>query len=189
MAEGGSASADAIAREAGVTRSVLYRHFKGRDELIAIAVQRPFEAFRDAFRDACCRQDDHSELSDWDIEREFMSQLVQLFRAHHAFLGAVLSPRSPLRRSHQTQLRRQLRSTIDELVAVVIDEIQTRDRGYRPEVVSVALRLEVAMVSGLITHADWLLPQGGDSWSAAEILDHLTAFTLYGARLADGARR
>ena len=78
-------------------------------------------------------------------------------------------------------------STIEELVSIILEEIQTRDRGYQPAVVSAALLLEVAMVSGLVAHADWLLPRGSAAWSADEMLDHLTAFTLFGARQRGGS--
>ena len=87
----------------------------------------------------------------------------------------------------EREFMRQLSGTIEELVSIILEEIQTRDRGYQPAVVSAALLLEVAMVSGLVAHADWLLPRGSAAWSADEMLDHLTAFTLFGARQRGGS--
>lgn len=117
-----------------------------------------------------------------------MTGLVDHFRAHRDLLQTVLSDRSVLPDGERRALCAEFESTLDEIAGFIAEEITVSGRDIPLETVGVKLRLEIAMVAGLITNAAWLLPSGAGEWSTAELLDHLTEFTLYGAQTAPERR-
>jgi hypothetical protein len=148
----------------------------------------PFRRFLDDFRAVCNRGNGTGPLSDWELERAFMTGLVDHFRAHRDLLQTVLSDQSLLPGEQRRALRAEFEATLDEITVFIADEIRASRRNIPVESVGITLRLEIAMVAGLVSNGAWLLPSGERKWSTSDLLDHLTEFTLYGARSAPERR-
>ena len=182
--EGRAASFHDIAREAGVARSVLYRHFPNRTELLKEAALAPFVDFLDVFRDMCLAQFENRELSTWEIERTFISGVLKHIDSHRPFLGTVFGERSVISNSLKAAFCASVDHTIEEIGQVGIEEGRSRNRGIPLETISVKIRLVVALVAGISANRDWLIPADDRAWSRDDLLDKLTEFTLYGVQNA-----
>lgn len=175
--EGRAVTMHAIAAEAGVARSALYRHFPDRDQLLAEAALAPFVDFREAFRVAAGR-DLEQYRTVYEMERAFVGAILDHFAEHRDFVASVLSERSVL----DPRVRSQLVESIDE----VIEEISGVAKelgvvyGVPLESIDTWVRLVIALVTGIATNSSWLLPRGAAAWSRAELVDKLTTFILYG---------
>jgi len=175
--EGRAVTMHAIAAEAGVARSALYRHFPDRDSLLAEAALAPFVDFREAFRLAAGKNLDQYR-SVYEMERAFVGAILDHFAEHRDFVASVLSERSAL----DAQVRAQLVDAIDE----VIEEISAVARdlgvvyGVPLDSIDTWVRLVIALVTGIATNSSWLLPRGAAAWSRAELVEKLTSFILYG---------
>jgi len=182
--EGRAASFHDIARAAGVARSVLYRHFRNRAELLQETALAPFVEFLGAFREISLAQSASTELSTWDMERAFISGILEHLDAHRPFLSMVLSERSVISPSLKAAFCASVDHAIEELAEVGVEEGRSHNRGVPLETISVKIRLVLALVAGISENRSWLIPAGQRAWSRDELLDKLTEFTLYGVHNA-----
>jgi AcrR family transcriptional regulator/transposase len=185
--EGRAASFHDIARAAGVARSVLYRHFPNRAELLQETALAPFVEFLGAFRELSLAQSASTELSTWDMERAFISGILEHLDAHRPFLRAVLGEHSVVGHNLQAAFCASVDQAIEELAEVGVEEGRSHNRGVPLETISVKIRLVLALVAGISENRSWLIPAGQRAWSREELLDKLTEFTLYGVHNAPPA--
>lgn len=174
--EGRSVSLGAIAAEAGVSRSAMYRHFKSRDELLTEAALAPFVDFLDAFR-AVAHAQIKSGSTIWEMERAFVSAIVNHFSSHHEYVSTVLSDRSVL----DDALRARLFAEIDEVIAE-ISEVATElgaATGVSLEHIDIWVRFVIALAAGFAANERWLMPLNTAVEREAAI-DNLTSFVLFG---------
>jgi AcrR family transcriptional regulator len=176
--KGMSASAQEIAREAGVRRSVLYRHFASAEELVQAATLRPFSDFLAVFQS----MSDNSTLEQptplWDLMYGFLDNLMADLTSHRDFLTTVLSGPTPL---DSGELRRQLDHVLDEIV--VLTEHEGGIRGVDVSSLRVNTRLVVAMVAGLVSFGGWLLPDGARALDRSALIEQMSHLILYGVRI------
>ncbi|MFI7193998.1 TetR/AcrR family transcriptional regulator [Nocardia nova] len=177
--KGSAATAQEIAREAGVQRSVLYRHFSGVDELVHAAALRPFNDFHAMFRSMA-----RDSLGDprplWELLHSFIEELLDNFTRHREFLSTVLSEPSPLDFESRRKLVAELNSVINEIV--MLNEAEGASRGVDVSAMSGKTRLVLAMVAGIVTYGDWLLPRGEDELDKEQLVDLIADLVLYGVR-------
>jgi AcrR family transcriptional regulator len=181
--EGRSISLEAIAQEAGVSRSVLYRQFANRDGLLKEAAITPFVDFLEAFRSVALNQI-REERSIWDMERAFVAAILDHFANHREFVATVLSESSVLDEPTKAGLFVAIDAVIDEITTVA--EREGKFLGVPPEHIGMWTRLVIALVTGVSANGSWLLPRGSASWSRTELLDNLTTFILYGIQRPPG---
>lgn len=179
--QGTAVSALEIAREAGVHRSVLYRHFSGSEELIQEAALRPFSDFLEMFESLTLEQPDQPQ-SLWDLLCGFLDRLLTNIALHREFLMAVAMSPDQLGVS-SAQLRMQLDSLIERLAD--INAAQGALRGVDVEPLSNRTRLVLAMIVGLVTYGDWLLPHGPDELSRDALIEQMADLILYGVKKTD----
>jgi AcrR family transcriptional regulator/transposase len=182
--EGRAASFHDIARAAGVSRSVLYRHFRNRAELLQETALAPFVDFLGAFREISVAQSASAELSTWDMERAFISGILEHLDAHQPFLSTVLSERSAISHSLKAAFCASVDHALEKLAEVGAEEGRSHNRGVPLETISVKIRLVFALVAGISENRSWLIPAGQRAWSRDDLLDNLTEFTLYGVHNA-----
>jgi AcrR family transcriptional regulator len=184
--EGRAVSLAAISQEAGVSRSVMYRHFASRDELLTEAALAPFVAFVEEFRTVALTQIQARD-SIWEMERAFVGALLDHFSRHRQFIASVLSDGSVLDRQTREELYRRIDQAIDEITEVAVQLGEAL--GMAAEHIGTWVRMVIALTSGVSANQNWLLPRGSAAWSRQQLVDNLTTFILYGIQRPPGASR
>ncbi len=175
--EGRSISFGAIAKEAGVSRSAMYRHFRSRDELLTEAALVPFVDFLEAFRSVALAQI-RAGSSIWEMERAFVGAIFDHFADHQEYVATVLSERSVLDQPTRAKLFSAIDEVIDEITAVATE--LGGATGVPPEHVGIWTRFVIALAAGVVTNESWLMPRGSAALPREDLLDSLTTFALYG---------
>jgi AcrR family transcriptional regulator len=183
--EGRAVSLAAIAQEAGVSRSVLYRHFADRDELLTEAALAPFVHFVEEFRAVALTQIEARD-SIWEMERAFVGALLDHFDRHRQFISSVLSDGSVLDEDTRELLFRRIDRTIDEITEVA-GQLGAA-LGMTAEHIGTWVRMVIALTSGVSANQSWLLPRAAATWSRQDLIDNLTTFILHGIQLPPGSR-
>ncbi len=175
--EGRAVSLAAISQEAGVSRSVMYRHFASRDELLTEAALAPFVHFVEEFRSVALTQI-RARDSIWEMERAFVGALLDHFSRHRQFIASVLSDGSVLDQQTREKLYQDIDQVIDEITGVAV---QLGDALDMPaEHIGTWVRMVIALTSGVSANESWLLPRDGAAWSRRQLVDNLTTFILHG---------
>ncbi|WP_157390331.1 TetR/AcrR family transcriptional regulator [Nocardia terrae] len=182
--KGMSANAQEIAREAGVHRSVLYRHFASVEEIVQVATLRPFSEFLSMFQSIADSSGPDNPIPLRDFLYGFLDNLLNDLTAHRDFLTMVLSGLSPVDNS---ELWCKLDEVLDEITVIAGREGQIR--GVDVSSIGVNTRLVVAMTAGLVAFGDWLLPHGDRALDRHTLIEHMSNLILYGVqKVADEQR-
>ena len=173
---------DEIAAEAGVTRSVMYRHFPTKADLFREAVLSPFLDFLRDYRRVLDGRIDESRSADQTM-RAMVSILYDSLREHRdAMLGLVST-----RASIQPEVTREVDRLFDEFFAdmLVIGVHTSRPVGWIPleEDLELSIRLVLGMVAAAALLDPIFMPKGRRRPSRAQIIDRLSALAMYGLRL------
>lgn len=166
-----------IAHEAGVTESVLYRHYPSKATLFRESVLLPLVNVLTAFSEASARYLEHP-LDDRSMTRLVMGSLLDQLSDHRAALRSFVAAEDELDPEARADLHRALSEVMDKMGEIAEAEGERRGspRGGLGQAMSP--RLSVAMFISLIVHDAWLLPSGSDRPTRAQLLDHITEFTL-----------
>lgn len=175
-----SANAIEIAREAGVHRSVLYRHFSSADELIQMATLRPFSEFLRMFESMAQSDAPEGPKPLWDLMYGFLDELLENLTEHREFLLKVLSEISSPGGAELGDQRRELDALMDQIA--LLSESQGSVRGVDVASIGLNTRLVIAMVAGVVSFGDWLLPRDDDSLERAQLIEQMSDLILYGVK-------
>jgi AcrR family transcriptional regulator len=181
---GMSANAQEIAVEAGVHRSVLYRHFSTAEELVRLAALRPFQDFLDKIQLMTDRSPGDDPPPLWDLMVGFLQDLLEILDEHRDFLMMAMSDSSPLDAAERTAMRRELDRILDDIVSLARREGGAR--GLDMDSIAVNTRLAIALVIGTTAYGDWLLPGRTGAEDRPRLVAELANFILNGARLVSG---
>lgn len=174
-------TAEEIAAEAGVARSVLYRHFDGKSELFREAVLLPFVEFMRDYGKTWREQRD----APWDelrLGRVMVEIFYDSFTAHRdavlaAGSNATLDPES----------REGIRAAIDdffvEMMVIAHDEADRRTWISQDDL-ELTIRLFLASIAGAAVLDPLFLPGGADGPTKDQVVDRLTLLLVLGLRLA-----
>jgi AcrR family transcriptional regulator len=166
-----------LARAAGVSESVMYRHFGSKAGLFAEAVVAPFLDFLERFSEVSARY--FSEpLPVPVMMRLFVSELVDQLTRHRRSLRTVLAAAEDLEADTRAALVHGLDSVLVRLGEVVAAEQGLRHQPERPLGAEMDVRATVGMVLALVVLDDWLLPPGDRRPDRDQLVDHLTRFLL-----------
>ncbi|WP_155927635.1 TetR/AcrR family transcriptional regulator [Mycolicibacterium sp. CBMA 234] len=176
-----SANAQEIAAEAGVHRSVLYRHFGTTEHLVRLAALRPFEDFLDKIQQMTGRSTDDGPTPLWDLMIGFLHDLLDILDEHRDFLMMAMSDSSPLEAAERAVLRREMDRILDDIASLARREGGAR--GLDPESSAVNTRLAITLVMGTTAYGGWLLPGRTGTENRDRLVADLANFILNGARL------
>jgi AcrR family transcriptional regulator len=173
---------DDIAADAGVTRSVMYRHFPSKADLFREAVLNPFMEFLRDYRSVWQSQLDHRWHED-KVMTTMVSLLYDSIRSHRDAVVGLVSAQAAM----QPDVTREVDRLFDEFFAdmLVIGQDTSRPLGWIPtdEDLELSIRLVLGMVAAAAVLDPIFLPKGRRRPSRDQIIDRLAALALYGLRL------
>lgn len=167
-----------IAGRAGVTRSVLTRHFATKAELFAEVMTKPLLQFIDEWTRRWTSRLD-GQPTEPELVYEFISDLYRNSRAHVGALRLLMFSDEHL----DPQVRQQVWDKINEGLGAVLD-IANREigsHGYPTRHVDVTVRALISMVMGYVTLDPALLQT--TTADEDEVVTHLASLILYGLAL------
>lgn len=164
-----------VAEAAGVSLSVLYRHFESIADLFAAAALIPFTTFLDELTAAWLRQRD----GDWDDEammRAYLGDLLHNLHENRDVLTGLVAASKDVDR----EVLATLTTAVDDMFARIglMSELEAhRRQWFSAEGLDMVLRMLVAMVLGLVTY-DWLLTKPHNDRD--QLLDNMVSLALWG---------
>jgi AcrR family transcriptional regulator len=161
-------SMDDVARRLGITKSSLYHHVTGKEELLRIAVDQALDGLYEAMDEVAGLESPALDRLEALIRR---SVLVLADRLEYVTL--LLRVRGNTAVEQEALLRRRI---FDATVTELVKQAQA-EGGIRPDVdAAIAARLLFGMVNSLI---EWYSPRRG---GAAQLADAVTTVAFDGLR-------
>jgi AcrR family transcriptional regulator len=166
-----SASTREIADRAGVSETLIFRHFRSKAGLFREAMVQPFVAAIDE-RIALGRERPHATPLTYEDTLAFVGSLYDVFRQHRA-LAAMVFAADALVESEiaETGTIDLVRDAIDRFVAYASDEASVGGKTLPPAAHDLAIRGHMAMVAGVATFGSWYV---GKRKSRKAVVDELT---------------
>jgi AcrR family transcriptional regulator len=167
------ATTSEIARRAGASEPLLFRHFGSKTGLFEAAVIAPFTSFVDAFAQTWVRRDDPHPVE--LLVYEFTSWTYLELRKNRSLAVALLG--SLLHEDGPEIDPGSLRRLLDQCVAVIDHEARLRD--WQDLDVPIATRLMLGTILAAALFKEWLfsaLPGADDQ----EVVAQLVALVLRG---------
>jgi len=165
-----------VAEKAGVSLSVLYRHFKSVADLFAGAALIPFTKFLDELTTTWLSQREGG----WDDEammRSYLGDLLKNLRNNQDVLTGLVAASKEV----DSDVLTTLTDAVDEMFARIglMSELEAhRRQWFSPDGIDAVLRMLVAMVLGLVTY-DWLLLKPGND-DNDQLLNTMIPLALWG---------
>jgi AcrR family transcriptional regulator len=173
---------DDIAEAAGVSLSVLFRHFPAKSDLFRDALLQPFLESLRAFT-AHWEQSFVDPVDVEEVMRLVISDLYDHLDAHQDALTALLAADHSVDPPTATEVH----ALFDEIFAQLasMGQREAQRRGWFPgEPMDLNSRLLVGMLTSAVAHRQWFLPTGRNRLSRERLVNHMTQLMLYGIRLA-----
>jgi AcrR family transcriptional regulator len=173
----GSTSRD-LARAAGVSESVIYRHFGSKSGLFAAAVLAPFLRFLETFSGTSSRYL-AQPLSVEVMLRLFVSELFDQLTVHRGALRSFLAAVEDLDEDTKQGFYRAFDDVMVRVGQVAGTEAQVRNRAQRGLGSEMNARLVVGTVLSLVVLDDWLMPSEGRP-TRDQLVEHVCTILLHG---------
>ncbi|HEY1970050.1 MAG TPA: TetR/AcrR family transcriptional regulator [Pseudonocardia sp.] len=174
---------DDIAAEAGVARTLIFRHFGTKSDLFRASQLQPFIDLVEGFRATWNAQQDEV-WTEHRLMRTMVGHMYDSFRAHRSGVLGVAAAAEAL----DPEAARETRAVLDRVFADVseIGMQEARRRGsFSEHNLDLSIRMIMGMVASMSVLDPLFLPSGRNRPSRDQIVEHLTAMALYGIRLAD----
>jgi AcrR family transcriptional regulator len=178
-----STTTDDIAAEAGVARSVMFRHYATKADLFRAAQLQPFIDLVTTFKASL-----ESEIDElWDEER-LMRTVVEIvydsFRAHRDGVLAIAS-----RQGVDDELDRDAQQVLNQAFSdvVALSTAENERRGWPPQQnLELSIRMVIGMVASMSVLERLFVPQGRRRPSRNQLITQLTEVALHGIRAETG---
>lgn len=173
---------DEIADAAGVSLSVLFRHFPAKSDLFREAVMQPFVESLRVFTEQW-EQSFVDHLDEKEVMRLVISDLYDHFRAHEFALAALLAEEHTVDAETTAEVKVFLDQVFTKLAQLGQREAERRG-WFSGEEMELNSRLLIAMMTSTVANRRWFLPGGRKRISRDKLINHMTNLMLYGLRLA-----
>lgn len=167
-----------IASRAGVTRSVLTRHFATKAELFAEVMTKPLLQFIDDWTRRWTSRLD-GQPTEPELVYEFISDLYRNSLTHVGALRLLMFSDEHLEPAVRQQVWTNLNAGLGAVLDIANREIGSH--GYPTRRVDVTVRAIIAMVMGYVTLDPALLQTA--TTDEEEVVTHLSSLILYGLAL------
>jgi AcrR family transcriptional regulator len=167
-----------IAHRAGVSPSVLFRHFGTKGNLLVEAVIEPFAAFFTGFSTEWEGPDlpGHERYA---LIREFVAELYRVIRERRTVVRAMLSAMQSVEGDDlMRQVGERLASALDQLTAVA--EGYARLGPHQPSESSIVVRATIGMVLLVGSMDSWLESADGSRPDEDQIVDVMADLVVRG---------
>jgi AcrR family transcriptional regulator len=174
----GATSRD-LSRAAGVSESVIYRHFGSKSGLFATAVLAPFLRFLETFSDTSARylaQPLPAEV----MMRLFVSELFDQLTVHRGALRSFLAAAEDLDADTKRGFYRAFDDVMVRIGQVADTEARVRDKTQRGLGEEMNVRVAVGMVLSLVVLDDWLLPSDDRRPGRDQLIEHVCTILQHG---------
>lgn len=168
-----------LARAAGVSESVIYRHFGSKSGLFAAAVLAPFLRFLETFSDTSTRYL-AQPLPVEAMLRLFVSELFDQLTVHRGALRSFLAAVEDLDDDTKQGFYRAFDDVMVRIGQVAGTEAQVRKRAQRGLGSEMNARLVVGTVLSLVVLDDWLMPPDGRRPGRDELIEHVCTILRHG---------
>lgn len=169
---------DDIAAEAGVARTLIFRHFGSKSDLFRASQLQPFIDLLEGFRETWNAQQE-GVWTEHRLMRTMVAHMYDSFRAHRSGVLGAAEALDP-------EAAKETREVLDRVFADVteIGKQEARRRGWFSEDnLDLSIRMIIGTVASMSILDPLFLPAGRTRPSRDQIIDHLTALVLYGIRL------
>ncbi|WP_293040277.1 TetR/AcrR family transcriptional regulator [Mycobacterium sp.] len=173
-----------IAARAGVTRSVLTRHFATKAELFTEVMTKPLLQFIDEWTRRWTDRLD-GQPTEPELVYEFVSDLYRNSRAHVGALRLLMFSDEHLEPAVRQQVWQNLNHGLGAVLDIAHREIGSH--GYPTRDVDVTVRAIISMVLGYVTLDPALLRTATSDED--HVVTHLASLILYGLALRPGELR
>lgn len=172
---------DEIADAAGVSLSVLFRHFPAKTDLFREAVMQPFVESLRVFTEQW-EQSFIDRLDEREVMRLVISDLYDHLRDHEDALAALLAEEYTL----DDETAAAVKAIFDQVFAQLarLGEQEAERRGwFSGDEMELTSRLLIALLTSTVANRRWFLPTGRRRISREKLINHTTNLMLYGLRL------
>jgi AcrR family transcriptional regulator len=173
---------DDIADSAGVSLSVLFRHYPAKADLFRDAVMQPFleslRAFTEHWEQTCV-----NPVGEREVMRLFISDFYDHLQGHQEALTALLAAEHTV----DDRVTAEVHQRFDQIFGQCarMGQQEAHRRGWFPgEPMELNSRILVALITATVAHRQWFLPTGRRRLSREKLVNHITQLMLYGLRLA-----
>jgi AcrR family transcriptional regulator len=174
----GATSRD-LSRAAGVSESVIYRHFGSKSGLFASAVLAPFLRFLSTFSDTSARYL-AQPLPDEAMMRLFVSELFDQLTVHRGALRSFLAAAEDLDDDTKQGFYRAFDDVMVRIGQVAGTEARVRNRTHRGLGSELNARIAVGTVLSLVVLDDWLLPSDDRRPSRDQLIERVCTILQHG---------
>lgn len=176
------ATTDDIATEAGVARSVMFRHFATKADLFQAAQLQPFLDLVTTFKASL-----EAEMDALWSEEQLMRTVVEIvydsFREHRNGVLAIASMQGFDDANREVQ--RVLSQAFTDVVA--LSTAENARRGWPPQQnLELSIRIVIGMVASMSVLEPLFVPQGRRRPSRTQLINQLTQVALHGVRAETG---
>jgi AcrR family transcriptional regulator len=177
----GGTTTDDVAESAGVSLSVLFRHFPAKADLFREAVMQPFVESLRLFTEQWERSL-IEPVGEQEVMRLVISDLYDHLRDHPDALAALLAADYTVDDEMADDIK-QLFDQIFSHLARLGEREAARREWFSGDQMELNSRLLVALIASTVAHKKWFLPSGRKRISREKLINHMTALMLYGLRL------
>jgi AcrR family transcriptional regulator len=174
---------DDIAVEAGVARSVLFRHFATKADLFQAAQLQPFLDLVTTFKESLEAEID--EL--WDEERLMRTVVAMVYDSFREHRNGILGMASI--QGFDGDANREAQKVLNQAFADVteLSLAENERRGWPPQQnLELSIRIVIGMVASMAVLEPLFVSQGRKRPSRNQLINQLTAVALHGVRAETG---
>jgi AcrR family transcriptional regulator len=181
-----SSTLEDIAQAAGVSVSVIYRHFTDKAELFRETLVAPFTKSLEEYSETWRRSFSDAPLDDDAVMRELVTNIYDSMAGHREVLATLGTAERVLDESAVREVQAGFGALFERLGSMGIEEASRRG-WFEGEVVELTSRCLYGMMVSMIVYEQWFLRRGETRISREQLVDHVTRLMLYGLRLAPAA--